>query len=92
MLYCLDQINGTLTWKYDCLSEVYSSPFVFENSTKIICASSDGLLSLFDLEGNVLDQKNLFSLKKSCFSTPLVYKNKIYMGSRDNFLYCLNFK
>ena len=90
MLYCLSQTKSELAWKYDCLSEIYSSPFSFANSSKIVCVSSDGLLNIFDLEGNLIKRKKIIDMNESFFSSPVVFRDKIYIGARDNFLYCID--
>jgi acyl-CoA synthetase len=90
-LYCLDQTSGALKWKFNFSSQIYGAPFQI-GSDRIACVSSNSLIAVFSLdEGKSLLEKTLFTGENSCFSSPLVYKNKLLLGSRDNFLYSFKF-
>lgn len=87
-LYCLKKFTGELEWRLDCQSQVYSTCSVYL-SYYIVNVASDGLLFILDLQGNVIIKKDLFSMKNSCYSSPILYKNYIYIGCRDNHLYSI---
>ena len=89
-LYCLDQSIGTILWKFNMKSQIYSSPSPLQLISGAICivsTSSDGNLVLLDLNGKSLLRQDLFNMKDSCFSSPLVYRQTIYIGSRNNHVY-----
>ena len=85
-VYCLNQSNGDLIWKHDCLSEIYTSSFNYEN--RVLCISSDGILFIFDLNGKVIIKRELSESKNLYYSSPLAYENRVYFGCRDNNVYC----
>ena len=87
-LYCLNQTNGELNWKINCESQIYSNPTLLESY--ICCMSSDGIVSIINVDGIIVFRKDLIQIKNSCFSSPIIYKNKIFIGSRNNYL--LSFK
>lgn len=85
-LYCLNQESGSLTWKINILSPIFSSPRVL-NNVSIACISSNGVLCIVSLKGELLIKKDLFNKERSCFSSPIIYENKMVIGSRDDCLY-----
>ena len=88
-----------MVWYIKFDSEIYSSPFClqsFENEkideSIILAISCDGTVYISDLNGNLmLNEKNVLNnLKNCCYSSPIVYKNKMFIGCRDNFVYSIN--
>ncbi len=47
---------------------------------------------MIDLNGNVLllNKNFLNSLKNCCYSSPIAFRNKMFIGCRDNNLYSVN--
>ncbi len=88
-LYCLEEETGYLCWKFNMEGEIYSSPTIINNciNTIVVCLSSDGIFCIIDLGGKCLLKKDLFNLRKSCFSSPIFFNDRIYVGCRDNFVY-----
>ena len=94
-IYCLDQATGQLVWRHDCHSPIYASPFIFnenKSSARILCNSSDGVLFIFKLDGSKVAADNVFTLKNSSFSSPIVYQQMIFIGCRNNNLYRIDLK
>lgn len=87
-LYCLNIEYGNLQWKFCCQNEIYSTPFFDQENELLTCINCNGKIFFFDKHGLILGMKNLFSDKNVCYSSPLIFKNKIYFGSRCNFLHC----
>lgn len=89
-MYCLDQEGGKVLWTFKMTSQIYSSPSLIQLSG-IVCVigiTSDGNLALLDLKhGEPLLTKELFNMKDSCFSSPVVYRENIYIGARNNYIY-----
>lgn len=88
-------INGDIVWVYAANSAVYSSPFVFQTiisprhlGVTVVCAcSTAGTLYLLDVNtGRCLATHNL---PGQVFSSPVVVGNALFIGCRDNNLYCL---
>lgn len=89
-MYCLDQEVGDVLWAFKMTSKIYSSPSLVQLSgiVYVIGISSDGNLALLDLKhGDPLLTKDVFDMKDSCFSSPVVYRENIYIGARNNFIY-----
>jgi outer membrane protein assembly factor BamB len=92
-LYCVDQSQGRLVWKLNLEKEIYSTPFKLEPEPYVVAVSCDGRLNLIHLNGTQLVRAdvNLFEQKNSCYSSPIVHENRLFIGSRDNFLYSFKF-
>ena len=91
-VYSLDY-SGTLQWKHELTSAVYSSPFLADIRTSanvfdgLVACSTDGTVSVLSLQTG----KSLRSLKLpgDVFSSPIVFRGFIFVGCRNNFLYCM---
>ncbi|XP_028132426.1 beta-alanine-activating enzyme isoform X2 [Diabrotica virgifera virgifera] len=107
VLYCLFSENGDLAWKFqadevnsagcsliqkiwlDC--EISSTPCIFEQDTQeIICCCNDGTVHFVDFQH--LSVMRQIKLPGAVFSSPVVYDRNVYIGCRDNNLYCLLLK
>lgn len=86
-VYCLEQSNGQLKWTSNLMSDIYSTSFFLESDSKVLCVSCDGLLRLLSLDGKLDMEEKIFEQKNMCYSSPIVYQNRLYIGSRDNYLY-----
>jgi eukaryotic-like serine/threonine-protein kinase len=91
-LYCLRQSNGDLVWKFNTTSEIYANPAVIYGSNNrllIVSVNCDGVFYFIEVEtGQLFSKIDSFSIKKGYFSSPIVFREHIYIGSRDNYLYC----
>jgi len=86
-LYCLNEEIGTLNWKINCDSQIYSSPCMLD-AAFLISVSSNGIIFIVNINnGDVILKKDFFNMKNSCYSSPVVYKNRLYIGCRDDYLY-----
>lgn len=91
-LYCLN-LNLKLLWTVKLDSGISSSPFLFyvkqndEEKILICVCSLKGFIYLVDSKnGDVIIK---FKLDGEIFSSPIVWQNFIYVGCRDDNLYCL---
>ncbi len=84
-LYCLKQNTGEINWKINCESQIYSNPTLLE-SAHVCCMSSDGIIYIINVNGSIVFRKDLFQLKNSCYSSPIIFKNKFFIASRNNHL------
>lgn len=71
-------------------SEISSTPFVYEfcGRTFVICACNTGVVYVVNGATNSIIFRN--QLPDACFSSPYVLDKKIYIGCRDNNLYCID--
>lgn len=90
-VYCIDSL-GKLRWTVDHASApVFATPTVVlsgKTGRLVLSVSTDGKMIFSSLlDGSV---QALFDLDSAegCFSSPVVYRNKIILGSRNNFLDC----
>ena len=96
-VYAVDT-RRNLLWKFKMDAPVYSSPFIFNISRNtdptstqyeycVVACSTKGLLSVLSLNNG----QCLCSLKLpgDVFSSPVVFRSSVFVGCRDNFLYCI---
>lgn len=100
-LYCVNADNGTEIWNYTTDASIYSSPTV--NNGYVYIGSHDRNVYCFDADptddgidegisdnGAPYDLVWKYATKERVTSSPAVYDNKVYVGSIDGKLYCLN--
>lgn len=75
-----------LVHKFRLDGGVSSTPFIVDGKT-IATATNSGVLYILDLETKSI--KKIHDLREQVFSSPFVCDNRIYVGCRDNNLYCL---
>ena len=100
-LYCLS-FDGHLIWKAQMNSPIYATPvyaFRFEWSSLdvsskevssraiIIACSTKGVLCVIDfIDGGII---NSYYFPNEIFSSPVISGNNIFIGCRDDNVYCL---
>jgi len=98
-LYMLDQQKGTVIWKFKSKGLVRSTPSVYKD--EILFGDTEGnLLALdsktgnpkweFKINGAPLNLDTLGFDRKAILAAPVITNDKIVVGARDGFLYCLN--
>ncbi len=97
-LYCLNANNGNILWKFKTGGEIHSTLAVSDE--KVYISSFDSYLYCLNADnGSVIwkyksDEKELGLQRNKAegmgYSSPVVFKGKIYIGSRDQGLYCFN--
>ncbi|XP_043546375.1 beta-alanine-activating enzyme isoform X1 [Chiloscyllium plagiosum] len=90
-VYCLDEV-GCLVWKFETSKPVYAVPFVFtnynlDNQTLVAVVSTDG--NLWILAAATGELVTSYSLPGEIFSSPVLWKEALVVGCRNNFVYCL---
>ena len=84
-------------WRIECGSAIYGSPFVFDDidsdeGCRVVCVSCDGVVFVVRAsDGQKLLEKDCFDMKGSCFSSPIVYDERVYVGCRNNMIYSMRF-
>lgn len=90
-LYCLHCSDGSLLWSFQTSGRVYSSPCMFDvqglEGTVVGVASTDGTVWILDsLSGQKLVSH---SLPGELFSSPVVWKDSLVIGCRNDYVYSL---
>ena len=95
-VYCLEHSFNSITLKWKCKldSPVFATPQVFPTkqqdgsiSYKAAGVSSSGLIYIMDINSG--KKMSSFQLPGEVYSSPVVYGNEIYVGCRDDKIYCL---
>lgn len=91
-LYCLNEANGKLLWKYTTNDAIISKPVIYHHhpSPVVIFGSHDKNLYALDAKTGKLVWS--FATKGSVISDPLVHEEKVIFGSGDEFIYAVNGK
>lgn len=87
--YCVSLSSGNLRWKFNTLGTVSSSPNYYEGMVYAFDMLSKILFCINADNGEEIWQKRLNS--SLVFSSPAIYKDKIYLVQK-NFFLCLNAK
>lgn len=89
--YKYERQSPVLAWSVELQSQIYGTPkttTVNSEEFVISCATS-GIINFIKLSDGSID--NSLKLSGEIFSTPVIYDNKMFVGCRDNFLYCIQF-
>ncbi|KAF5293950.1 hypothetical protein FQR65_LT10964 [Abscondita terminalis] len=92
-LYCVDihKNKAKLNYVSPLGSPILSTPTIFKHDGKsfCLCATNEGIVCItaFD-DGTILGK---ISLPAEVFSSPTVFGNCLYVGCRDNNVYCIEF-
>lgn len=92
-LYCLNFADGSLVWSFQTTGRVYSSPCVLDSSTLgtkrtlVGVASTDGVVWILD--GDSGQKLASHTLPGELFSSPVIYKDSLIIGCRNDYVYCL---
>ncbi|XP_055491682.1 beta-alanine-activating enzyme isoform X2 [Leucoraja erinacea] len=90
-VYCLNE-DGDLVWKFETSKQVYAVPFLYPNSdfngrTLVAVMSTDG--SLWILVAATGELITSYSIPGEVFSSPVIWENKLIVGCRNNYVYCV---
>jgi acyl-CoA synthetase len=80
-----DASTGEVHWTRDVGSVVFSSPYICED-VLIISSTAGRVLLLRCCDGIILCD---MYLPAEIFSSPVIISNQVFIGCRDNFLYCI---
>lgn len=92
-IYCLQFSASDLSffqkWKVQIDAQIYSTPTVVDvdDNYYIVACTIKGKVNIIHSELQCI--VGSIQLDGEVFSSPSTYKNRIYIGCRDNFLYCL---
>ncbi|NXC43575.1 ACSF4 enzyme, partial [Penelope pileata] len=91
-IYCCN-MEGNLLWKFEATSSVYGTPFVFQSDdlkNKILLAavSTDGKVWILNARSGAAE--GVDKLPGEVFSSPVVWRTKLVVGCRNDYVYCLD--
>jgi len=102
--YCVDAKTGKIQWKYKAEMPIKTSASVSNDQIYIVLQNKfyRDELHCIDLDGNLIWKYETSKIPEgSCppvmsdqfvTSSPMIYKNKVYFGSEDKKVYCIDCK
>lgn len=95
-LRCLNYIfldkKAVLYWEKELQSEIYSTPKIISINSEnfIVSCTTNGHINLLSTTTGLIESS--LKAQGDIFSSPVVYKNQIFVGCRDSRLYCVQFE
>lgn len=90
-LYAIDsKNNGKILWQENLKSSRLSSPAICLTDGRLYVGTSSGKIHLLDLTKSSNRIIDSFTTKGNIASAPIIYEQKVYIGSGDGGLYCLD--
>lgn len=91
-VYCLNCDNYESLFTVNIESQISSTPCacIVNDLECFVVAGNTGSLHSFDLENQRL--LDFIQLPGEVFSSPIIYEGSVYIGCRDNNLYCIQIK
>lgn len=89
--YNYHQNTPNLEWSVELQSQIYGTPKIttINSEDYIVSCVTSGYINFVKLSNGALEHS--LRLPGEIFSTPLIIGKMIFVGCRDNFLYCINF-
>lgn len=83
------RINYNLLWNISLQSEIFSTPKYLQylNLDYIVSCTTNGFINICRIEDGTLWSQ--LKLNGDIFSSPAILNNLIFIGCRNNNLYCL---
>lgn len=81
----------TLAWSTELQSQIYGTPRMIEvnNELFVISCATNGFVNFVKASDGAIE--HFHKLPGEVFSTPVVHGRNVFVGCRDNYLYCLNY-
>jgi hypothetical protein len=87
----IDRMTGEIVWKKPLPEHAWSSPVVIDGT--LIACDAQGYVRAYDVTDTRVDPPEIWTLRLpsggAIESTPVVWKGRIYVGSRDGYFYCI---
>lgn len=87
-LWALDAENGSVKWHYEMDGPVDCAPVIVNGVAYF--GSDDNRLVALDLTSDQPTLRWQFATRGDVKSTPLIYRDRVVVGSQDRHVYCLN--
>lgn len=80
-----------LDWSADLQSQIYGTPAMTSINTEnfVISCATDGSINFVKLSNGTV--RHTHKLPGDIFSSPKIFERTLFVGCRDNFLYCIQF-
>lgn len=90
--YIFENKTAVLCWEKELQSQIYSTPKMMSINSEnfIVSCTTNGHINLLSITDGLIESS--FKLPGEVFSSPVVFNNQLFVGSRDNNLYCLKFE
>jgi acyl-CoA synthetase len=86
--YNFDTNSVKLKWSCELNSQLFSTPKLTDGNLIVSC-STDGHINFIDSSSGVI--QHCHKLPGEVFSTPVIIGQRIFIGCRNNYLYCIEF-
>lgn len=79
-------------WKRNMDASIRSSPIHFKckNREYILCITTNGILNIIETSTRHIIHKWSTGKGDSIFSSPVIWQENVFFGSRNNFIYCVS--
>jgi hypothetical protein len=84
-IFSLDKNDGSLIWKIEATSDIFSSPCPIGKN--LVLGSMDHNLYFLGQNGDIIWK---YETSGQIWSSPSCYDNIVYFGSDDGFIYCVD--
>lgn len=89
--YNYESKSASCVWSSELQSQIYGTPRLISINSEnyIISCATDGNINFVNLSSGAIEHTH--KLQGEIFSTPVIVDRMVFVGCRDNFLYCLQF-
>lgn len=77
-------VSYKLGWKLSLNATIYAKPVLHKDM--VVCCTTNGVINSVDISRGQLIGK--YELPGEIFSSPVLWENQLFIGSRDDHLYC----
>jgi acyl-CoA synthetase len=83
--------STNLAWSTELQSQIYGTPRMIQIKSEnfVISCATNGFVNFLKLSNGAIEHSH--KLAGEIFSTPVVHERILFVGCRDNFLYCIKF-
>jgi acyl-CoA synthetase len=89
--YSFETASIDLEWETETQSQIYGTPklVTIDAEKHVVSCSTCGFVNFFKLSTGSIEHS--MKLPGEVFSTPVIFDRTMFIGCRDNFLYCVKF-
>ncbi len=87
-MYCIDAENGNLVWRFETQGEIHTqNPFLVHDNVVYVASFDNYLYALTAGRGRMLWKFPTGNYGNT--ASPVLHGNRLYINSRDGFLFCV---